>query len=176
MSIESYWEVIEPLFDAVDFGRGMKEFTASIESIPRSAAILFSAHMCLAEVHNGGFLQLFWNSAGMLVPEGVEGFAAIGMPATANLLRQAAHVLGEPYPRERDNRWDALLVASGLHSRELERIFKNSENLYLGFAQATQTLPFDEIEEEFWKTVETESGGFQEAATRYALDTSQTAK
>jgi len=27
--------------------------------------LLYAAHFCLSEVHNGGFLQLFWNSTGI---------------------------------------------------------------------------------------------------------------
>ena len=71
--MESYWEVIEPLFKTVEYGDTPEVFARSIAPLPYSAVILFSAHLCLAEVHNGGFLQLFWNTTGVLVPEGIEG-------------------------------------------------------------------------------------------------------
>jgi hypothetical protein len=80
--------------------------------------------MALAEVHNGGFLQLFWNNTGVLVPEAIEGLLAIGMLKMASILREAALPLGTPYPRDRDDRWDALLVASNRDSDELEQMFE----------------------------------------------------
>jgi len=79
-TMESYWEVVEPLFEVIDYGGTPEAFASSLASLSRSAVVLFSAHMCLAEVHNGGFLQLFWNTTGVLVPEGIEGFTEIGMP------------------------------------------------------------------------------------------------
>ena len=124
--------------------------------------------MCLAEVHNGGTLQLFWNSSGMLVPEGIEGFKVIEMPTMASLLENAAKPLGSPYPRDRDDRWDAMLSASGYSKRRLKSMFKKQENLYLAFYEATEKLHFDKLDQQIWKCAKTENGGFQEAATRYA--------
>jgi len=169
--VESYWEVIEPLFKTVEYGDTPEAFARSIASPPYSSVILFCAHMCLAEVHNGGFLQLFWNTTGVLVPEGIEGFSTIGMPKMAALILEAASPLGSPYPRDRNNRWDALLAASGNNSRELKRIFKKQENLYLAFQEAVGKLPFNALDKEFSSCAETENGGFQLAATRFARNT-----
>jgi len=68
----------------------------------------------------------------------------------AAILHEAAQLLGDPYPRDRDQRWDRLLVSSGRDSKELKRIFKNAENFYLGFQEATLTLPFDTLNHLFW--------------------------
>ena len=105
-------EVIDPLFKTVEYGDTPEAFARSIASLPYSSVILFCAHMCLAEVHNGGFFQLFWNTTGVLVPEGIEGFSTIGMPKMVALILEAASPLGSRYPRDRNNRWDALLAAS----------------------------------------------------------------
>ena len=169
--IRSYWEVIEPLFESVDFGGDPEAFARSIIAIPRSALLLFSAHMCLAEIHNGGLLQLFWNTTGMLVPEGIEGFKVIEMPTLGALLGDLATSLGSPYLRDRNDRWDALLCASGFSSRRLKTIFRKNENQYLAFQEATEKLFLEATNEEIWKCAENESGGFQEAATRYARRT-----
>lgn len=169
-SIESYWELIEPYYLTIDIYNGSQKYTESSAAVPRTVILLHAAHMCQSEIHNGGFLQLFWNNTGVLVPEGGEGFNTIGMPKTASLLQRAAETLGSPFPRERDDRWDALLVASGRNGRALKKIFKQEENLYIAFAKATSTLPFDDLDKQFWEAVKTENGGFQSAATRYARD------
>jgi hypothetical protein len=168
--MKSYWEVAKPLFDQIDYGNDGQVFLKSCASIPRSSVLLFSAHMALAEVHNGGFLQLFWNNTGVLVPEAIEGFLAIGMPKLASILSEASLPLGTPYPRNRDDRWDALLVASKRDCDELEQMFEQAENLYLGFVAATSALDFEKLDTIFWETADTENGGFQEAATRYAQE------
>jgi hypothetical protein len=173
--MKSYWEVIEPLFSIIEFGEGPASFANSIGSIPPSSVILFAAHMCLAEVHNRGFRQLFWNNTGLLVPEGVEGFSAIGMPQMSAIVTSAAQPLGSPYPRGRDDRWDAMLAASGHNEAELAQIFEKykgepdgTKGLCGAFFEATTNLGFDELDKQFRETARTENGGFQDAATRFA--------
>ena len=167
-STKSYWELIQPLFSIIEMGKGPREFAESIAEVPRPGVLLFAAHISLAEVHNGGFLQLFWNCAGVLVPEAEVGYRVIGMPKMAAIVAKAALPLGSPYPRDRDDRWDALLVASGRKPKELKQIFKKHESLYLAFVDATSTLGLDALDSQFWETAKTENGGFQDAATRYA--------
>ncbi len=173
--MESYWEVVEPLFSIIDYGNGPEAFAKSATALTHSSVILFSADMCLAEVHNGGFLQLFWNNTGMLVPEGIEGFTTIGMPLMAAILQRAALPLGTHFPRDREDRWEALLGASAFSKPELMKMFKKLEknpdetrDFYMVFAEATRNLPFDKLEKQFLETAKTENGGFQEAATLFA--------
>jgi Domain of unknown function (DUF4375) len=166
--IDSYWELIEPMFDVVDTGHGPGEFVSSISNLPRPSVLLYAAHMCVSEVHNGGFLQLFWNSSGVLVPEAIEALNRIGMPILASIVSEAAHPLGTPYPRDRDERWDALITASGRTLQDAEEIFSRTENLYIAFVKVTEPLNLDALDKRFWVLVQDEGEGFQEAATRYA--------
>jgi Domain of unknown function (DUF4375) len=165
--IRSYWELVEPIFNRIDIS-SPTEFFASTVDVPRPILLLYAAHFCLSEVHNGGFLQFLWNSTGVIYPEAVEGFHAIGMELLAAVLTAAATPLGSPYPRDRDDRWDALLMASGRNEEDLEGIFKNAPNLYLAFNEATETLSFGSLNRQAWELAKTEGGGFQEAATRFA--------
>jgi hypothetical protein len=171
--VDSYWEVVEPLFSVISLDEGPKAFGESTVSIPRPSLLLFAAHMCFAEVHNGGLLQLFWNNTGIMVPEGIEGFVSIGMPLLAEILRQALRPLGTPYPRDREDRWEALLAGSERSKPELMRMFKkldpdDTRGFYKVFVEATGNLRFNELNKQFWETAKTENGGFQEAATRFA--------
>jgi hypothetical protein len=56
------------------------------------------------EVCNGGFHQFFSNSTGVLAPEAVEAYRAIGIPEWAEIVAEAMQFFGEPYPRERFDR------------------------------------------------------------------------
>ena len=166
--LDSYWDVLEPHFEAINIYEDPDTLAGAVADIPRYIVLLYAAHMCQSEVHNGGFLQLFWNGTGIIVPDAIEAYKTIGMPILASLLEQAAHPLGSPYPLDRDDRWDALLHAPGLNEEELEAIFKTEDNLYIAFVKATKNLPFDDLDRQFWDAVKTENGGFETAATRYA--------
>jgi hypothetical protein len=119
-------------------------------------------------LHNGGFLQFFWNSTGILAPEAIEGFNAIGMPNLASIVSEATRFLGAPFPRSRDDRWDALLSASDRNEEELEAIFKNNTNFYLAFVEATKGLNLDLLDKKAWALSQTENGDFGNAATKFA--------
>jgi hypothetical protein len=90
------------------------------------------------------------------------------MPAMALLLETVASKLGNPFPRDRNDRWDALLVESGRSTRDLKRIFKQQKHQYLAFLEATQPLGYDALNEQVWGLANTENRGFQETATHYA--------
>ena len=166
--IDSYWDMLEPHFEAINIYEDPGTFAASIADIPPHVVLLYAAHMCQSEVHNGGFLQLFWNSTGIIVPHAIEAYKMIGMPILAYLLLRAAQPLGSPYPLDRDDRWDALLRGSGLSTGEIAEIFKREDHLYAAFLKATSNLPFDSLNRQFWEACKTEGGGFETAATRYA--------
>jgi hypothetical protein len=172
--IRSYWDAVEPYYKSINIYGNPAEFATSTAEIPRYVVLLYAAHMCQSEVFNGGFLQLFWNSTGILVPEAIESFKHIGMPELASLVNEAAALVGNPYPREREERWDALLAATGRNEMEMEQIFDKyaalgkPESLYQAFAEATKDLPLDALDRRFWETVKTENSGFEDAATRFA--------
>jgi hypothetical protein len=166
--MESYWDFIEPYWDIFDIYNGPEAFERSISGAPRSVTLLYAAHFCKSEVDNGGILQFFWNSTGILAPEAAEGYSLIGMPTLASLVSEAAALLGSPYPRNRRDRWNAMLIASGHPAGECERIFEGKKDPYRAFAEAVKTFPLDPLNQRFWQVAESESGGFEEAATRFA--------
>jgi hypothetical protein len=171
--VESYWEVLEPRFEEVNIYEGPEKFAESVAALPRPILLLYATHMCASEIHNGGFLQLFWNNTCVCVPEAIEGYTSMGMTNLGGILGKAASTLGEPYPRDRDDRWDSLLGASGRSPEELEAIFESTENLYLCFVEATKPLDFDALDRAFWRIAGEEEGGFDVAATRYVNSMSE---
>lgn len=163
-----YSSKISHLSDVVKIYGDVPAFLESIRDVTHPLLLLYAAHFCLAEVHNGGFLQLFWNSSGILVPESVEGFKALEMPKLAGVFASAAAHLGSSYPRDREERWDALLQASGRTEKDLVAIFETTKDLYLAFQQATSALPLDDLDRQAWALAQSENGGFQQPADAYA--------
>lgn len=171
--ITSYWQLLEPKFERINIYEGPEKFAESCHSVSKPIVLLYATHMCASEVHNGGFLQLFFNNTGVAVPAAIEGYGTIGMPRLATLIKSAAALLGEPYPLDRDERWDALLSASGRTPEELETIFKTYNDLYQCYVVATEPLHLDPSDRSFWQLASEENGGYDVAATLYAQSMSQ---
>ena len=145
----SYWKLVEPVWDTISIYDGPETFLAQFSAAPTASRVLFAAHWCQSEVRNGGFLQFFSNSTGVLAPEAMEAFAVLGMPKTARLLQAAMAVLGPVYPRCRDDREGVI-----------ESVFSSLDD--------EDRYPFDSFDEEFFDLIKAEGGGFEAAADRYA--------
>jgi len=143
-----YWTLVEPIWDTVSIYDGGDVFLQQYTASPEASRVLFAAHWCQSEINNGGFEQFFSNSTGVLAPEGVQAFRALGMPETAELIDKAMQVFGPTYPRERSEREDAL-----------DKVWDDFDD---------DTDPFSDLDESFFERVETENGGFENAADRYA--------
>jgi hypothetical protein len=146
---ETYWKLVEPIWKVIDIYSGAETFMKTFSAVRREVGLLYAAHWCQSEVCNGGLLQFFGNSTGVLAPEAVEGFRALGQPRLADLLVQAMGLLGQPYERERSRRNDLLDLLP--------------DDVYDRIAR-----PHGDFNEKFFELIYSESGGFQVAANGYA--------
>jgi hypothetical protein len=161
----TYLDLLRPLYKIVVLHQGPDKFATSISGVTRDALLLFAARCCIDEIGNGGILQLFYNSTGILVPEAIEAFIAVDMPQTADILHRAARPLGTQYPRGVEERHNTLLRASGKTPEELQRLPTTMLERFVGFREAVERLDYDVLTKEFWKSVKSERGGFDLAAT-----------
>jgi hypothetical protein len=145
---ESYWKYVEPIWDAVSIYDGEHVFLEQLSKLTEKEKTLFSAHWAQSEIMNGGLGQFFSNPTGILAPEAVSAFLALGMPKSAKALEEAMLFFGEPYPRNRSMRADKLE----------EFLDKHGEG----------AVPMEEQEDVIAETVEEENGGFENAANSYA--------
>jgi len=147
--MESYWDLVEPVWEKVSIYDGPIVFLNQYAECPKPSRVLLAAHWLYSEVCNGGFTQFFDNGTGVLAPEAVQSYRELGMPKTAAVIEKAMAMLGTEYPRDREVRWEAL------------------ENIGATFSPDS-ARPFESLDSEFYQVVETESGGFLEAADQYA--------
>ena len=125
------WRLIEPHWEAVSIYEGPIVFLDGFARLSKAARHLFAVWWCDSEVCNGGFHQFFSNSTGVLAPEALEGFRAIGLIECAELVELALRKFGEPYPRDREARQAALkLIEPPSDSRQERDPFHNLNNLY----------------------------------------------
>ena len=60
-----------------------------VSALPEGARSIYATWWVEAEVHNGGFNQYFWNSAGQFAAIAAAGFRLIGAPDHARLMERA---------------------------------------------------------------------------------------
>ena len=125
-----YWTVIEPYWEVVDIYAGPTEFLETFSAVPREAGLLLAAHWCQSEVCNGGFHQFFTNSTGVLAPEALEGFAALGRLDLAELLKSAMSFFGADYPREHEARCRALSGRLGATRKDWDPFYSGDDQFY----------------------------------------------
>jgi hypothetical protein len=143
MATTSYWEVLGPVGDSVSIYDGPEVFLREFAALSAKEATLLAAHWCQAEVCNGCFRQFFKNSSGVLAPEAIASFVSLGMPETSAVVTRAVAWFGAPYLREKASRNEALAAMKG-------------------------NDPFDALDRDFYRLLDTESGGFESAATTFS--------
>ena len=143
-----YWKLVEPVWDSISIYDGPERFLREYARAPEKSKVLFAAHWAQSEVLNGGLGQFFDIPTGVLAPEAVDAFRAIGMPECSSILAAAMRFFGETYPRETELRQDVF------------------EEFYERYGE--EAIPLREQEDAMAGAIEEENGGFWVAADRYA--------
>jgi Domain of unknown function (DUF4375) len=143
MATTEYGRLIEPIWETINIYDGPEIFLAQFGVLRPEIGHLFAAQWCESEVCNGGFHQFFYNSTGVLAPEALAAFRAIGLHEWAEILDEAMRFFGEPYPRDQEQR-QKLLDA-------------------VDMGEDGEGNPFDRLDEKFY-----ECARFENAANEYA--------
>ena len=145
-----YWALIEPSWIRLNdtWSRGADAFLAASTKVSPRVLHLYTAHWCQSEVNNGGFHQFFYNTTGLLAPEAVEGFQAIGLLEWSALLSEAIAFFPTPYPRDRATRLHYLPRADGRKRAEWD--------------------PFAVLDSEFYESNDAQRLRWETAADAYA--------
>jgi uncharacterized protein DUF4375 len=104
MPSPDYIEFIGDAFHTVDIYGSYETYLAGLRAYPGPVQYMLACVLCMGQIDNGGIDQFFSNSAGIVAPEAVVGFRALGLPETAAVIEEAMMRLGTPYPRDRDER------------------------------------------------------------------------
>jgi Domain of unknown function (DUF4375) len=149
---ETYWARIEDAFDTVGTGGSPRTFLGQFSKLEPRTANLLAAHWCQSEVCNGGFYQFFRNSTGVLAPEALHAFVAMGIPDWASTLRHAMGFFGAEYPRDRRRRHKALPPPAVGKKRE-------------------DWDPFCQLDRDFYRWLKPDQNRWSNLADRYAIET-----
>ncbi len=147
-----YWRVIDSVWDTLSIDDGPETFLKQFRAIPPEAGHLLAATWCSSEARNGGFRQFFWNSTGMLAPEAVDGFQAIGMYELADVLKEAMQFFGKTYPRDRKERQEKLADVP-LESRAGGNVFEELNQRFYAWLSVEKVGRFERVADEYAKSV-----------------------
>lgn len=134
MKPESYWNQIETAYNKVNIYDGPEIFLRGFKELSSFTGDLLAAHWILSEFLNGGLLQFFLNSTGVLAPEAIIAFRRMGLSEIADVIQRAIDYFGEQYPRSRDERVAFIASKTGLEPDETRELFRAN--------------PFEEIDQE----------------------------
>jgi Domain of unknown function (DUF4375) len=147
--VAAYWSLLEPVWEEISIYDGPAQYLEGIHAVPEPVALLFASYWTYAEVCNGGFSQFFHNSTGIVAPEALRGFRAIGQVGVANVVERAMSYFGRIYPRDRAERQRLMSVRTGTMEYCLDPALSS-------------------LDDEFFALIEDEAGGFEAAADRFA--------
>jgi hypothetical protein len=125
-----YWSMVEPFWRSVNIYGEPAQFLQQFAALPINVGHLFAAHWCQSEVCNGGLHQFFSNSTGIVAPEALNGFRAIGLAVWVDVLGKAIQFFGEPYPREQAIRREILAKQPGQKRQEWDPFFVLDNQFY----------------------------------------------
>jgi hypothetical protein len=127
-----YWTLVEPVWLPLNrsWDGGPERFVRRFRRVRPEAGHLYAAHWCQSEVLNGGFHQFFSNTTGLLAPEALEGFRAIGAVEWAQILAEAMKHFGTPYPRDRGDREEILPMRQRRAREEWDPFCELDERFY----------------------------------------------
>jgi hypothetical protein len=145
---DRYWSLVEPVWRSISIYDGPETFLQQFCAVRSEVGHLFAAHWCQSEVRNGGLHQFFSNATGVLAPEALEGFRAIGLVEWSDILAEAMRFFGIPYPREQLGRRNQLAERRGRRREEWD--------------------PFYHLDDRFYKWLHAEPDRWARAADAYA--------
>ena len=140
-----YKEAIDYAEERIAADGEVEEYLDSLNDVPEEIAWLFAADICQDEVLDAGFEQYFFGFGGMVAPEAVKGFEAIGQGSAAGLLKAVMEKFGPEYPRDRFDRLG-----------------------FLDDMDEATAVALADLETAFIQQVRKEAGGYKKAADRYA--------
>lgn len=126
-----YWTLVEPVWLPLNrTWDDPEKFVRKYRRVRPEAGHLYAGHWCQSEVRNGGFHQFFSNTTGLIAPEALEGFRAIGVVEWAEILAEAMKHFGTPYPRDRDKREEFLPMRQRAPREEWDPFYVLDERFY----------------------------------------------
>lgn len=115
-------EILKPMSLSANLSGGAKEYDSSMRPFSRPQRLVFAMSLYSAEVNNGGHEQFYWNSAGVVWRDALEGFVEIGAKAVPPIILESVKIMGGDPPPHRYER-QSLMEKRKPDFEDLDRLF-----------------------------------------------------
>jgi len=105
---DDYFAVIEPVFWSVSIYDGPDQYERDLSRFSNEQRLALAYHWYLSEVNNGGHDQFYYNSTGIVWPDSLSAFVAIGAEDVVAIIRESASRLGGHPSLDREERQQQL--------------------------------------------------------------------
>lgn len=131
---EFYFTCIEDAFEEIDIYGDADKLAEGLHELPEWVGDLVCVHWLLSEFENGGLMQFFINSTGIIGPHAIAALGRMRLPEAAEALKEAVELFGSPFPHNKKDRYHILRTKAGLKWEDMERqlwrsrLFQNMED------------------------------------------------
>ncbi|EEH63495.1 hypothetical protein HMPREF0044_1419 [Gleimia coleocanis DSM 15436] len=129
---DSSWAIIDPMWCEINIYDGHEEYLNTAQRFTLEQRYLLAMTWYFAEVNNGGHDQFFYNSAGVVWQDTLNGFKHFGMFDYAGNFQKVIDYCGGAIPFDRQERFDSL-----------EAIRKENEETYLALLDEADDFIFE---------------------------------
>ena len=105
---DDYFIVIEPVFWSVSIYDGPTQYERDLARFSNEQRLGLAYHWYLSEVNNGGHDQFYYNSTGIVWPDALNAFLAIGAEEVATIIKASVSRLGGDPSLDREERQQQL--------------------------------------------------------------------
>ena len=169
MDVHAFSEGLE---SEIDIEARSDVYLEQFHQVDPVRAYLFVIEKVMGGIAGDGLYYVFESRWGQILPEVIEGLYKLGMPRTAEVLTQAGHRLGNPFPRGSYLREMRLSAAvSKIPNDEIKSRYEMSDDEMDADPDYVEVLKgielFDDLDDSYFKLVKTENGGFEAAAVEF---------
>lgn len=122
--------IMDPVWWVADFYESYEVMEETLAPFTWPQRLIWAVLWFEAEVCNGGLARFFSNSTGMIWPEALEGFEAIGRADLAAIVKEAAARFPSPPARDRALREDALDLMDADFADLDDRYYASHDDLF----------------------------------------------
>ncbi len=105
---DDYWFVVDPMWEKGDIYQTYDIYEKSLSEFTSFQKYLHAVVWLVAEVNNGGFDQLFFNSTGIVWNNACKGFEVMGIYEVVDILKKVEILYGKSPSFVRQERWNEM--------------------------------------------------------------------
>jgi Domain of unknown function (DUF4375) len=135
---DDYFPVVKPVFWSVSIYDGPEKYESDLANFSTEQRLVLAYHWYLSEVNNGGHYQFYDNSTGIVWPDALKAFRAIGHQEVVTIIEESALRLGGDPSLDREAR-----------QRQLEDMHPDFEDLDQELFKLEEQPDFDRKALEF---------------------------